>query len=81
MQLFRFLKFGLAVILVFIGAKMLCEHWVTISITASLVVIGCVLTMSVLASVLIKDPNSNTLMMTWNSGNQEKASFGLFLIS
>ena len=30
MQLFRFLKIGLAVILVFIGLKMLSEHWVQI---------------------------------------------------
>jgi len=60
MRLFRFLKFGLAAILVFIGAKMLSEHWVSISITASLVVIGCVLAMSVLASVLIRDPNPKT---------------------
>ncbi len=56
MQLFRFLKFGLAVVLVFIGAKMLVEPWLTISITASLVVIGSVLTMAVLVSALIKEP-------------------------
>ncbi len=53
MQLFRFLKVGLAVILVFIGAKMLIEHWVAITTAVSLGVIGGVLATSVLMSVLI----------------------------
>ncbi|MBI5380947.1 MAG: TerC family protein [Opitutae bacterium] len=53
MQLFRYLKIGLAIILVFIGVKMLSEHWVDISTTTSLGVIGGVLATSVLASVLI----------------------------
>jgi tellurite resistance protein TerC len=56
MQLFRFLKIGLAGILVFIGVKMLIEHWVDISTAVSLGVIGGVLTLSILASVLIKAP-------------------------
>lgn len=55
MQLFRYLKIGLAVILCFIGVKMLVEHWVDISTTVSLGVIGSVLTMSILLSLLIKD--------------------------
>ena len=54
MQLFRYLKLGLAVILVFIGVKMLIEHWLAISTLFSLGVIGVVLTVAVLASVLIK---------------------------
>jgi tellurite resistance protein TerC len=56
MSLFRFLKVGLAVILVFIGLKMLIEHWVQISTATSLGVIGAVLTTSVLMSALIKPP-------------------------
>ena len=56
MQLFRFLKVGLAIILVFIGVKMLIEHWVEISIGVSLGVIGGVLATSVLMSVLLKEP-------------------------
>ena len=55
MQLFRYLKIGLAVILCFIGVKMLIEHWVHVSTTVSLGVIGAVLTMSILLSLLIKD--------------------------
>ncbi|MBI5770131.1 MAG: TerC family protein [Verrucomicrobia bacterium] len=56
MQLFRFLKIGLAVILSFIGVKMLIAHWVPITTATSLGVIGGVLATSVLMSVLIKAP-------------------------
>ena len=56
MQLFRYLKVGLAVILVFIGVKMLIEPWVDISTAVSLGVIGGVLATSVLMSVLVKEP-------------------------
>ena len=56
MQLFRFLKVGLAVILVFIGVKMLVEPWVEITTTTSLGVIGGVLATAVLMSVLVKEP-------------------------
>jgi tellurite resistance protein TerC len=55
MQLFRYLKIGLAVILCFIGVKMLIEHWVEIATGVSLGVIASVLTMSVLLSLLIKE--------------------------
>ncbi len=56
MQLFRYLKVGLALILSFIGVKMLIEHWVTITTAMSLAVIGGVLAVSILASVIIKAP-------------------------
>jgi tellurite resistance protein TerC len=56
MGLFRFLKIGLSVILVFIGVKMLIEHWMKITTGTSLAVIGGVLTASILMSVLIKAP-------------------------
>ena len=60
MQIFRFLKIGLAVILIFIGVKMLVEFiHIEISTTTSLLVIGAVLTTSVLMSVLIKDGASH----------------------
>ena len=55
MQLFRYLKLGLAVILVFIGGKMLIEPWLNLSTLFSLGVIGVVLTVSALASVFIAD--------------------------
>lgn len=53
MQLFRYLNIGLAVILVFVGLKMLASHYVDVSIQLSLGIIGTVLAASILASVLI----------------------------
>jgi len=53
MQLFRYLNYGLALVLVFVGAKMLASHYIDISIGVSLGIIGAVLTISVLASVLV----------------------------
>jgi tellurite resistance protein TerC len=58
MGLFRFLKVGLSVILVFIGVKMLIEHWMKITTGTSLAVIGGVLTTSILMSVVIKSPKT-----------------------
>jgi tellurite resistance protein TerC len=54
MQLFRFLKPGLAVILAFIGVKMLITRWLEISTTFSLGIIAAVLAASVLMSLLIR---------------------------
>jgi tellurite resistance protein TerC len=53
MQLFRYLNIGLAVILVFVGCKMLGSHWVHVPIKISLGVIATILVASILASVLI----------------------------
>lgn len=53
MQLFRYINVGLAVILCFVGFKMLASHYVTIPIKISLGIIGTVLAASILASVLI----------------------------
>lgn len=55
MQLFRFLKLGLAFILVFIGVKMLIGYFnLHVTTTVSLGVIGSVLALSVLASLIFK---------------------------
>ncbi|BDG59994.1 TerC family protein [Caldinitratiruptor microaerophilus] len=56
MDLFRFLKYGLSVILAFVGVKMLIAGFYKIPILASLGVIFTVLVVSVLASVLIPAP-------------------------
>ena len=53
MQLFRYLNVGLAIILVFVGGKMLASHYVSIPIKLSLGIIGTVLAGSILASVLV----------------------------
>src|SRR5215472_12258273 len=49
----RFLDEGLAVVLVFIGGKMLAEHWVNIPVDVSLAVVGGVLLIALAASVLM----------------------------
>jgi len=53
MKLFRYLNIGLAVILVFVGFKMISTHFVTVPIHVSLGIIGTVLAASIVASVLI----------------------------
>ncbi len=53
MQLFRYLNIGLAVILIFVGLKMIVSHYYPIDIRLSLGIIGTVLAASILASVLI----------------------------
>src|SRR6185436_9733007 len=52
MHKFRFLKTGLAVILAFIGGKMVLEHWVHVSIGLSLGFIAFTLAASVIASIM-----------------------------
>jgi tellurite resistance protein TerC len=49
----RFLDEGLAVVLVFIGGKMIGEHWVSIPVSVSLWVVGGVLLIALVASVVI----------------------------
>jgi tellurite resistance protein TerC len=48
---FVYLKLGLSIVLIFIGAKMLLEHFLHIPILAALGVVGLVLGSSILASV------------------------------
>ena len=49
---FHLLKYGLAVILTFVGVKMMIEHWVHIPILLSLAVVLGVLLLSVVASLI-----------------------------
>ncbi len=49
----RFLDEGLAVVLVFIGGKMIGERWLHIPVAVSLGVVGGVLLMALMASVLV----------------------------
>jgi tellurite resistance protein TerC len=51
MELFQYLHYGLAVILVFIGGKMLASHWYDVPITWALAVVIGVLILSVAASI------------------------------
>jgi tellurite resistance protein TerC len=50
---FRFLHQGLAVILFFIGGKMIASEWVSISSVVSLAVIAGILTVTIVASLLL----------------------------
>jgi tellurite resistance protein TerC len=54
MSRFHYLGTGLAVILIFIGAKMVASPWYHLSSVHSLIVIGLVLTTAVTASLLRK---------------------------
>ena len=49
----RFLDEGLAVVLVFIGGKMIGDRWVDIPVSVSLAVVGGVLLIALVASVLM----------------------------
>jgi tellurite resistance protein TerC len=52
MQEFRYLKYGLSVVLAFIGVKMLIEVWVDIHILLSLIIIFGIITISVISSIV-----------------------------
>lgn len=52
---FRFLKFGLAAILIFIGIKLFILHWVHVPALASLGFIAAALTLSTVASVMLPE--------------------------
>ena len=51
MEMFRYLHYGLSLVLVFVGAKMLLSHYFEIPTHIALVVVAGVLAMSVIASV------------------------------
>jgi tellurite resistance protein TerC len=52
MDVFRFLKVGLGLVLVFVGAKMCAEKWVHVPAEISLLVVVTLLGISVAASLL-----------------------------
>lgn len=56
MDMFRYLKYGLSLVLVFIGLKMLAADFYKVPIGVSLAVVAAILAVSVLASVLIPAP-------------------------
>jgi tellurite resistance protein TerC len=51
-EIFHFLNYGLAIILAFIGAKMIASEFINIPIVVALGVVLGVLAISILASVL-----------------------------
>jgi tellurite resistance protein TerC len=53
---FRYLGIGLALVLMFIGAKMVAEPWLHISVVLSLSVVGGILLLAMLISILTGPP-------------------------
>ena len=58
---FRYLRFGLAIVLTFIGLKMLVSRWYHISTAVSLVLVAVVLVGSVVASLLVAPSGEKTI--------------------
>jgi tellurite resistance protein TerC len=56
---FHLLKYGLAAVLSFIGAKMLIMPWFHIPVEASLIVVALMLSVSCIASVMIPPPKDD----------------------
>lgn len=67
MRLFRFLKYGVAFLLFFVGIKMLISDWYHLPIYISLAVITITITISILASVLIKNADENVVQISTES--------------
>jgi tellurite resistance protein TerC len=57
---FVYLRFGLAIILCFVGAKMLGEYWIHLPSWLSLLVIAAVLAITAIASILSKEKETNS---------------------
>jgi len=51
---FEYLKVGLALVLIFVGAKMIVDPWLHISVGVSLVVVLGILSIAALISVLAR---------------------------
>jgi len=59
LQFFRYLSIGLALVLVFIGGKMVAEPWFHFSTVLSLVVVGAILGLAMLVSLLAGPVKTN----------------------
>jgi len=57
MKQFKYLKYGLSIVLGFIGIKMLIEPWYKVTIIISLVAIFGIITISIIASILHQSTN------------------------
>ncbi len=66
---FRYLKAGLSLVLIFIGMKMLLEHWFHMPITASLGVVAVILVSAIFAS-LLRPQSVDTPPMTTDSSSR-----------
>jgi tellurite resistance protein TerC len=75
-NLFRYLKVGIALVLAFIGIKMLIADVYTIPPGASLLLVGALLGLSILASILIRPRAGETPRVRNGSRNADRAPRG-----
>jgi tellurite resistance protein TerC len=60
MEMFRYLHYGLSLVLIFVGTKMLLSHYVEIPTPLALAAVGSILSISVIAS--LAHPRKKPLM-------------------
>lgn len=75
MGLFRFLDYGLSAILVFVGAKMLLSEVYHLPVELALLVIGAILTTSILASIVWPD-RSGKAANTHDTASEDDTAAG-----
>ena len=56
LDLFHFLHYGLSLILVFVGTKMILSHWIELPIGVTLAVVGATILVSIVASLAFPRP-------------------------
>ncbi len=59
MEMFRYLHYGLALVLVFVGGKMLISHYYDVPTGVALAIIAGILLVSVLASLIPSNKSRN----------------------
>ncbi|MDW8109786.1 MAG: TerC family protein [Candidatus Kryptonium sp.] len=70
-KLFRYFKYGLSIVLVFIGIKMLISDFYKIPTVIALITVFSIITISILASIIIPEPRP-ALNPAGNPGEKEK---------
>ena len=81
LEYFRYLGTGLAVVLMFIGGKMMADPWLHIPVTISLAVVGGVLLLALLVSFLMPAKKKSSPIADLSSGKptvRSAAAAGLY---
>ncbi len=68
LQYFQYLDEGLAITVMFIGAKMLADPWVHISTGLSLAIVGGIIALAILISVIRAKPGASTVEQLQKKG-------------
>jgi tellurite resistance protein TerC len=74
MRDFRFLKHGLSLVLIFVGFKMLIQHWYKLPSEISLGIVGLLIVGSVILSILIKPTEGEGELTPEQLADQERAA-------